>query len=153
ESPITMVALRLPFIAMAVLGLVLMWWMLARLVSRRMAWLGLLVVGSTPMVALIARQAIPDMPHLACLIGAIAMFAMAMEDGDRPIDVLLALRLGRRRFELTALHVFLAVVGGFVLVQCLYYVVYFGPSPRLAVRRFPQPALFFPLFMGILLGG
>src|SRR5690606_36097585 len=69
DSTLTMVAIRLPFIFMAVLGLVLMWWMLARLVSRRMAWLGLVVVGTTPIVAMIARQAIPDMPHLACLIG------------------------------------------------------------------------------------
>src|SRR6476469_8887515 len=44
----TMVAIRLPFIACGVLGLVLVWFMLARLVNRRVAWLSLLVVGSTP---------------------------------------------------------------------------------------------------------
>ncbi len=153
DSTLTMVAIRLPFILMAVLGLVLMWWMLARLVSRRMAWLGLLVVGTTPMVAMIARQAIPDMPHLACLIGAVTMFAMALEQDDRPIGVVLALRLGRRRIELTHLHVFLAIVGGFLLVQCVYYVMYFIASPRLAVRQFPNPVLFFPLLMGLLFGG
>ena len=48
-SPMTMVALRLPFILSAIAGLALMWWVLARLVNRRMAWLSLLVVGSTPM--------------------------------------------------------------------------------------------------------
>ena len=152
DNAMTAVAVRLPFIAMAVLGLVLMWWMLLRLVSRRLAWLGLLVVGSTPMFALISRQAIPDMPHLACLMGAIAMFAMALESGDRPIGVLFTVRLGRRRVAVTALHAFLAIVGGFVLVQCAYYVAYFLASPRLAVRQFPQPVLFFPLFMGLLFG-
>lgn len=153
DSVMTMVAIRLPFILMAVMGLTLMWWMLARLVSRRLAWLGLLVVGSTPMFALIARQAIPDMPHLACLMGAIAMFAMAMENGERPIGVVCTLRLGRRRVSVTALHVFLAIVGGFLLLQCVYYVLYFLASPRLAVRQFPSPVLFFPLLMGLLFGG
>src|SRR5688572_1897957 len=52
----TMLGLRLPFVIAAVCGLVLLWWMLARLVSRRAAWLALLVVGSTPMFCLIARQ-------------------------------------------------------------------------------------------------
>jgi len=41
----TMVALRLPFVLCAVGGLMVLWWMLARLVSRRVAWLALLVVG------------------------------------------------------------------------------------------------------------
>jgi 4-amino-4-deoxy-L-arabinose transferase-like glycosyltransferase len=153
ESPMTMVAIRLPFILMAVLGLVLMWWMLARLVSRRMAWLGLLVVGTTPMFCLIARQAIPDMPLLACLIGALAMFTMAAENGERPIGVAFTLRLGRLRAEVTHLHVFFALVGGFLLVQCVYYVLYFLASPRIAVRQFPNPVLFFPLLMGLLFGG
>src|SRR5262245_48343029 len=61
-SPRTMIAIRMPFILFGVLGLVLMWWMLARLVSRRLAWLALLVVGSTPFYCLVTRQAIPDMP-------------------------------------------------------------------------------------------
>ena len=66
--------------------------MLARLVSRRMAWLGLLVVGSTPMFCMIARNAIPDMPMVACTIGALALFTLAVEDGERPITPLGRLR-------------------------------------------------------------
>jgi 4-amino-4-deoxy-L-arabinose transferase-like glycosyltransferase len=59
----TMVGLRLPFLLCGIAGLVLVWWMLARLVNRRLAWLALLVVGTCPMFCLIARQAIPDMHH------------------------------------------------------------------------------------------
>ena len=55
-----------------------------RTIIRRVAWLALLVVGSTPMYALIARQAIPDMPHLTCLVGAISLFVLSIEDGERP---------------------------------------------------------------------
>ena len=56
-----------------------MWWMLARLVSRRVAWLALLVVGSTPFFCLIARQGIPDMPLCAMRDGR----DRDVHDGDR----------------------------------------------------------------------
>ncbi|HEY0250163.1 MAG TPA: glycosyltransferase family 39 protein, partial [Kofleriaceae bacterium] len=82
----TMIGIRLPFVLSAVFGLLVMWFMLARLVSRRVAWLALLVVGSTPMFCLIARQGIPDMPHCAFVMGALSMFTLAVEDGERPVS-------------------------------------------------------------------
>jgi 4-amino-4-deoxy-L-arabinose transferase-like glycosyltransferase len=151
-NTLTMVGIRLPFILSAIAGLALMWWMLARLVSRRMAWLGLLVVGSTPMFAMIARQAIPDMPLTACTIGAVAMFVMALEDGDRPI-----LPLGylfKRRVAFDARHVVLALAGAFVVWQAVYYAMYFLMSPQLAIRvRMPSPALWLPLLTLLMYGG
>lgn len=153
DSPMTMVAIRMPFILFAVLGLTLIWWMLARLVSRRMAWLALLVVGTTPFFSLVARQALPDTPLLACILGSLAMFTMAVEDGERPFSHVVTIRIARRRFDVDQRHVFLIVIGGFLLIQCVYYVLYFLASPRLAVRQFPNPVLFFPLFMGLLFGG
>jgi 4-amino-4-deoxy-L-arabinose transferase-like glycosyltransferase len=134
----TMVAIRLPFIASAILGLVLVWWMLARLANRRVAWLSLLVIGSTPFFGLIARQGIPDMPLCATVMGAIAMFIMAVEDGDEPASQ-------RARWWM------LGVCGGFVAVQALYYAVYFTLSPHIALRAFPNPAIFLPAFMALLL--
>lgn len=153
DSTITMVAIRMPFILFAVLGLTLMWWMLARLVSRRVAWLSTLVVGTTPFFCLVARQAIPDMPLVACVMGAIAMFTMATEADDIPLRDAFTLRFGRHRFTIDQRHIFIAIIGGFLLLQCVYYVLYFHASPRLAVRKFPNPLLFFPLFMGVLAGG
>ncbi len=147
----TMLALRLPFVIAAVCGLVLLWWMLARLVGRRVAWLGLLVVGSTPMFCMIARQAIPDMPMVACTLGALALLAMAIEDGDRPIAAVAHLR--RRTIVIDARHVVLAVAGGFVLLQAAYYAYYFITSPRLAVQgMLLSPALWLPALMLLLLG-
>src|SRR5262249_35869208 len=75
----TMIGIRLPFILFATLGLTLMWLMLSRLVDRRLAWLALLVVGSCPFFCLVARQGIPDMPLVACVMGALAMFTLATE--------------------------------------------------------------------------
>jgi len=129
-----MFAIRIPFVLAAIAGLTLMWWMLARLVSRRLAWLALLVVGSCPMFCLISRQAIPDMPLCATVMGAIALFALAIEDGAAPIRSPWPLRL------------LWLVAGGFVVVQAAYYVWYFTVSPQLAVR-FPPPQLVLPVAM------
>ncbi|HZJ64713.1 MAG TPA: hypothetical protein VFD36_14445 [Kofleriaceae bacterium] len=145
----TMIAIRLPFIATAVFGLTLMWWMLARLVSRRVAWLALLVVGSCPFFCLVARQGIPDMPLVACIMGALALFAMAVEDGDRPIAPLslAPLGIGRRTIAWDARHVVLGIVGAVVVVQAIYYATYFATSPQLAVRMRFAPALWLPAMM------
>nr|MBA3502512.1 glycosyltransferase family 39 protein [Deltaproteobacteria bacterium] len=152
ESTRTMIGIRLPFIACAIAGLALMWWMLARLVSRRMAWLGLLVVGTTPIFAMIARQAIPDMPLTACTMGAVAMLAMALEDGDRPIVPIGY--FGKRRFAFDARHVVLLLAGAFVVWQAAYYAIYFIKSPQLAIRgRMPSPALWLPLVTLLMYGG
>jgi 4-amino-4-deoxy-L-arabinose transferase-like glycosyltransferase len=149
----TMVAIRLPFIACAVGGLVLMWWMLARLVSRRLAWLALLVVGSCPFFCLVARQGMPDMPLVACVMGAIALFTMAIEDGERAIAPLGEIRIAGRAFAWDARHVVLGLVGAVVVAQALYDVVYFATSPQLAVRtKMPSPALWLPALMLLLLG-
>jgi 4-amino-4-deoxy-L-arabinose transferase-like glycosyltransferase len=153
DSPMTMVAIRMPFIVFATIGLTLLWFMLARLVSRRMAWLTLLVVGTTPFFSLVARQALPDTPLLACILGAIAMFVMAVEDGERPFGHVGTIRLRRHIFHIDSRHVFFAIIGGFLLAQCVYYVQYFIAQPRISVRYFPNPVLFFPLFMALLFGG
>ncbi|MGE5181588.1 MAG: ArnT family glycosyltransferase [Acidobacteriota bacterium] len=149
----TMFGLRLPFVLCGIFGLVMMWWMLARLVSRRLAWLALLVVGSSPFYCLVARQAIPDMPLVACTIGALALFALALEDGDRPIPVLYRSRLGGRFVGIDARHVTLALVGGFVAWQALYYLVYFVVSPQLAIRAVVPPAVLLPVMMALMLFG
>jgi 4-amino-4-deoxy-L-arabinose transferase-like glycosyltransferase len=149
----TMIGIRLPFILCAVGGLVLLWWMLARLVSRRLAWLALLVVGSCPMFCLMARQALPDVPLVACVIGALSLFVMAVEDGDRPIAPLGRLRWGGRTIPWDARHVVLGLAGSVVVVQALYYAYYFTMSPHLAVRiPFVTPALWLPVLMLLLFG-
>ncbi|MDB4956307.1 MAG: 4-amino-4-deoxy-L-arabinose transferase and related glycosyltransferase of family-like protein [Myxococcales bacterium] len=147
----TMVGIRLPFVLFGVLGLTLMWWMLARLVNRRLAWLALLVVLTCPFYCLIARQGIPDMPLCACVMGAIAMFVMAMEDGARSIDEAFTVRLpGNRRLAFDQRQLLLLICGGFVLIQAAYYAVYFTASPRLALVRFPNPAIVLPLLMAVM---
>jgi 4-amino-4-deoxy-L-arabinose transferase-like glycosyltransferase len=150
----TMIGIRLPFIATAVCGLALMWWMLARLVNRRLAWLALLVVGSCPFFCLVARQGIPDMPLVACVMGAIALFTMAVEDGERPIAPLSSLgqlRIGGHTVAWDARHVVLGIAGAVVVLQALYYAMYFATSPQLAVRIPFAPAVWLPGMMLLML--
>ena len=164
SGPRIMFAVRLPFVLAAIAGLVLLWWMLARLVSRRLAWLSLLVVGSCPMFCLMSREVMPDMPLCATVMGALALFALALEDGDRPIippyrsamlrgpaKPGLAGSLRRwRSLRWDARHVVLGLTGGFVAVQMVYYAAYFGSGHPLAVHS-PHPELWLPAFMLALL--
>jgi 4-amino-4-deoxy-L-arabinose transferase-like glycosyltransferase len=150
ESVRVMIGIRLPFILSAIAGLTLLWWMLSRLVSRRLAWLSLLVVGTTPMFCMIARNAIPDMPMVACTMGAIALLILAFEDGDRPITPRGALFRGRLHYD--ARHIVVGICGGFVLLQAIYYAVYFAGGPQLGVRgAIPNPAVWLPLGMLLML--
>lgn len=117
-------ASRLPFALFGAFGLVMAFWMLRRLCGRRVAWLGTGVLATTPFYMLISRQAITDMPMCACLIGALALFAMMVHEGHKPL---------RRWWSgLTAEHVMLAALTVFVLWQSIYLGVYFHRQPRLA---------------------
>lgn len=137
STPLVMLAVRLPFVLFAVLGLVMLFWMLANLVSRRAAWLSMLVVGTTPFYLLVARQAITDMPMVACLMGAMACFAMAVHSGDEP--------LRRIRGRLNSYHIFLGALLLLVGGQIAYYAYYFATQPNLAPGvRFPVPHILLP---------
>jgi 4-amino-4-deoxy-L-arabinose transferase-like glycosyltransferase len=149
----TMIGLRLPFVLCAIFGLTMMWWMLARLVSRRLAWLALLVVGSSPFYCLIARQAIPDMPLVATTMGALSLFILALEDGDREIPVLWKIRIGERFLAIDARHITLALVGGMIAWQAIYYLVYFLVAQQLALRPGLSPAIWLPGMMVLMLIG
>ena len=78
-------AVRLPFALFGAAGLVLLWWMLAQLVSRRVAWLAFAINATMPFYALVARQAITDMPMVATAVGALACFLLAIHSGDRSL--------------------------------------------------------------------
>jgi 4-amino-4-deoxy-L-arabinose transferase-like glycosyltransferase len=154
ESPTIVLAIRLPFTLMAVMGLVLMWWMLARLWSRRAAWLCFLTVGTSPFYFLIARQAITDMTLVALIIGAMSMFLLSVEDGADGIKPFVRIPLGRgRHIGVDSRWVFGAVIGGFLMAQAIYYLWYFQiyryPLARVPFRP-PQPGWWF--FLAITFG-
>ena len=128
DSRTMMLAIRLPFALLAVMGLVLMWWMVARLWSRRAAWLSFLVLGTTPFYFFIARQAITDMTMVALVLGALSMFLLAGEDGDDAIRPAWRIPIPFMRghhLAVDARWAFIAIIGGFIMVQAFYYLRYF----------------------------
>lgn len=153
DSRSVVLAIRLPFVLLAMMGLTLMWWMLARLWSRRAAWLCFLTVATSPFFFLIARQAITDMTLVALVLGALSMFLLAAEDGDEPVRPLLRVPLGRgRHLAIDARWGFAAIIGGFLVVQAIYYVIYFQiyryPLARIPFRL-PQPGWWFASGIGL----
>jgi 4-amino-4-deoxy-L-arabinose transferase-like glycosyltransferase len=145
-------AVRLPFVLFGVMGLVMIWLMLAKLVSRRVAWIGIAVVGSTPFYALISRQSITDITLVGCMMGAIATFALATEDADQPVSVLARWRwAGRQRWQFDARHLWVLIVGAFLLWQAAYHLLYFWAQPALAPGlRFPVPGVVIAVLIGLL---
>jgi 4-amino-4-deoxy-L-arabinose transferase-like glycosyltransferase len=142
-SPSIMLGARLPFVLFGVLGLVLIWWMLARSVRRRVAWLAYLIILTSPFYFLIARQAITDMPMVGTLMGAIACFIMALHAEDEPLEPLWK--------RINAYHLFLAALLLLVGWQVIYYASYFAAYPNLAHGiRFPAPHIVLPLLMSLL---
>ncbi len=133
-SGLTNIAIRLPFVLTGVFGLTITWWMLARLASRRVAWLAVLILGTTPFYFFVARQGITDLPMVACLMGSVACIAMIVATRDGPPSQVW------RRFN--SFHIFLAfllVVGG---GQLLYFAIYFAKNPSIAAGlRLPSPML------------
>jgi 4-amino-4-deoxy-L-arabinose transferase-like glycosyltransferase len=165
SSDFVVFAMRLPFALFGAFGLVMVWWMLARLVNRRVAWIAFLVVATCPFYLLVARQAITDMPMVAALMGAVACFAMAVHRGDEPLRPFLSERpppapgrTWRRPWaylrRANAHHIFVACLALFTLLQAVYYIIYFQLSPVLAREiRVAQPGFVLGAGMIFVLGG
>ncbi|MBT8494379.1 MAG: hypothetical protein KJO07_15090 [Deltaproteobacteria bacterium] len=146
SSGLTMFAIRIPFVLFGVFGLAMTWWMLAKLVSRRVAWLSLLIIGTSPFYFLVARQGITDMPMVGCLMGSVACIAMVVSQRDGPLEPV----FGR----LNAFHLFLAFLVLFVGGQLLYFAVHFSQNPEMAPGlRGVQPLAVLVVPFGLLLAG
>jgi 4-amino-4-deoxy-L-arabinose transferase-like glycosyltransferase len=121
SSDIVVWSLRLPFALFGIFGLVILWYMLARLVSRRVAYIGFGICATIPFYTLVARQAITDMPMVATAMGAIACFLLAVHCGDRELKPLWK--------RITPYHVFLIVLWLFVGLQLIRYGMDFAADP------------------------
>ncbi|MBC8132657.1 MAG: glycosyltransferase family 39 protein, partial [Deltaproteobacteria bacterium] len=106
-------AVRTPFCVMGVLGILAVYLVTARFVSRRAGLLSAAVVATSPMYSLVARQAMTDMAFVGPMAMALALGAMALfDDAD---DVLP--RKGRGRFTTWPHHwLFYFAIGLFAVV-------------------------------------
>ena len=72
--------LRLPVALLAVMGVAVSAEVVARLASRRAGWLAAVALSTAPLLALFARQAVPDAPLVALSTAGGLAFAVALLD-------------------------------------------------------------------------
>jgi 4-amino-4-deoxy-L-arabinose transferase-like glycosyltransferase len=110
-------AIRLPHYALTMSALMACYVAMARVFGRRVAVIASLVLATTPYFFLLAHQAITDMPFVATMTVALALFAIAVEAGEETVP---RYRVGR--FAVSAQNLLLL---GFVMValpQALYLI-------------------------------
>jgi 4-amino-4-deoxy-L-arabinose transferase-like glycosyltransferase len=89
-------AARLPFCLLGVLGMYAVYLCTARFVSKRAGIIAALAIATSPLYALVARQAMTDMAFVGPMTMALALGALALfDDEDTPLPVRSA-RLGGR---------------------------------------------------------
>lgn len=77
-------ACRLPMALFGAMGVYAVFWATRRLVSRRAAVLAAIVTATSPMYALVSRQAMTDMPFVGPMTAALALAAVALIEDDGP---------------------------------------------------------------------
>jgi 4-amino-4-deoxy-L-arabinose transferase-like glycosyltransferase len=105
-------AVRTPFCLMGVLGILAVYLVTARFVTRRAGVLAAVVLATAPMYSLVARQAMTDSAFVGPMAMALALGAMALFD-DR--DEVLP-RRGRGRWTWPDHGLFYLAIGLFALV-------------------------------------
>ncbi|MCA1663494.1 MAG: glycosyltransferase family 39 protein, partial [Myxococcales bacterium] len=71
-------AARVPNILLSMAAIAVLWWAVARLASRRAAWLTALVLATSSQWILVTRQAMTDLPFVAPMTIALACAAVAL---------------------------------------------------------------------------
>ena len=76
-------AVRLPYVAITVLGALLLFVMANRLLTRRTAVIGTLALLTSPLFVFLVRQAVPDPIFVGLLNGAMACLMLVLLDDER----------------------------------------------------------------------
>jgi 4-amino-4-deoxy-L-arabinose transferase-like glycosyltransferase len=109
-------AVRTPFILFGVLGIYAVYLCVSRFVSRRAGVMAAVVTATSPLYALVSRQAMTDMAFVGPMTMALALGALALFDDE---DVLLPRReahLGKRKIHWPDHPLFYLATGLFVVV-------------------------------------
>ncbi|HEY4184062.1 MAG TPA: glycosyltransferase family 39 protein [Polyangia bacterium] len=104
-------AVRTPFCLMGVLGILAVYLVTARFVTRRAGVLAAVILATSPMYSLVARQAMTDMAFVGPMAMALALGALALfDDEDEQLP-----RRGRGRFTWPHHSLFYWTIGLFVV--------------------------------------
>ncbi|MFT3774661.1 MAG: glycosyltransferase family 39 protein [Minicystis sp.] len=115
-------AVRLPIFLLTLIAVYLLYKAAARAFGRRAGLLGGVVLLTMPQWFLLSHQTMTDMPFVAPLASAMALFLLgAQEDPDAEVRVY-ELDLGLFKLRLSGFHLVLGVVVACALPQILYLV-------------------------------
>lgn len=113
-------AARTPFCLMGVLGVLAVYLVTARFVSRRAGLLAAVALATSPMYSLVARQAMTDLAFVGPMAMALALGAMALfDDDDHPLP-----RRGRSWWSWPHHRLFYVTVGLFALTVLPQLIVF-----------------------------
>lgn len=116
-------AVRFPAFALALLGAYLLYHGVSRTCGRRAGLFAGIALVTMPGYALLSRQAITDMPLVACTGASLGLLLRAFDTHDAVIARGYALRFGPRRVTLHAGHAVALLVVLLVLPQILVFLL------------------------------
>ena len=133
-------AVRFPAFAFALVGSYVVYAAVARVVGRRAALIGALVLWTAPGFAILAHQAITDMPLVIGATAALALVLVALTSTDAERTREVAVVLGGRRLTLHAGHLLAAAIllglGPQILGLAAEHVHLGGGGLRLGAARY-----------------
>jgi 4-amino-4-deoxy-L-arabinose transferase-like glycosyltransferase len=115
-------AVRLPIVALALVGQYALYVGSRAYLGRRAAFFGQLILLTTPYWFLLARQSMADMPYVACLSGALGMLMLALATSKDARGKSYDLCLGVTKIRLSGFHLLFGAVLLLALPQILYLV-------------------------------
>jgi 4-amino-4-deoxy-L-arabinose transferase-like glycosyltransferase len=115
-------AVRMPIFLLTLIAVYLLYKAVARAFGRRAGLLGGLVLVTMPQWFLVTHQTMTDMPFVATMSAAMALFLLgAHEDPDRKVQAY-ELVLGRLKLRLSAYHLVMGAIIACALPQALYLI-------------------------------
>ena len=115
-------AARLPVFLMALGGAYLAYRGAAAAFGRRAAFLGSVVLLTTPYWAFLSHQSMTDMPYVAPLAAGLGLLLLGFRTDPEALARRYPVQVGSRTFQLSAFHVVFGLVSLLVLAQVLYLV-------------------------------
>jgi 4-amino-4-deoxy-L-arabinose transferase-like glycosyltransferase len=126
-------ACRMPVFLLTLVGAYALYKAVAKVAGRRAGFVSGLALTTMPYWYLIAHQTMTDMPYVSTLTGAMAMALLGFVTDPEQRAGLTELRVGKRTFRLSGLHLVFLVVIVSTLPQVLYLAsrnvtLHLGPS-------------------------
>jgi 4-amino-4-deoxy-L-arabinose transferase-like glycosyltransferase len=127
-------AVRMPFILFGVLGIYAVYLCVSRFVSRRAGLMAAVVAATSPLYALVSRQAMTDMAFVGPMTMALALGALALFDDEDALLPRREARIGKRMVTWPDHPLFYLATGLFVVVALPQLVIDSTQELDIAVR-------------------